>query len=53
MNLDVKLQQLFEKDSLSKNNYYHLTIKTYKDVFEGKFERSELRYLIQEIDNGI
>jgi hypothetical protein len=53
MNVDVKLDKLYEKDSLSNKNYYYLTIKTYKNVFEGKFERSELRYLIQTIDNGI
>ena len=40
-------------ESNSEKSYYYLTIKTYKDVFEGKFERSELRHLISIIDQAI
>ena len=32
---------------------YHLTFKTYNAVITGKFERSELRHLIQQLDNAI
>ena len=36
-----------------KEDYYQLTIQTYKDKLEGIFERSELRELIRVIDNHI
>lgn len=32
---------------------YYVKIKTYKDQIEGKFEQSELRHLIEIIDNAI
>jgi hypothetical protein len=38
---------------LNKEDYYDLTIRTYKDVLTGRFERSELRDIIQTIDNAI
>jgi len=53
MNLTVKIKKANDNTKLSEKSYYNLEIKTYKNTFEGKFERSELRYLIQEIDNGI
>jgi len=53
MNVDVKISKVNDNTSLSEKSYYNLKIKTYKQVFEGKFDWSELRYLIQEIDNGI
>jgi hypothetical protein len=36
-----------------KEDYYLLTIQTYKDTLSGTFERSELREIIQVIDNAI
>ena len=53
MNVKVKIKPVNDESSLSKSSYYYLTVKTYKDTFEGKFERSELRHLIEVIDNGI
>jgi len=37
----------------NKPDYYDLKISTYKEKVEGRFERSELRYLIQIVDNSI
>jgi hypothetical protein len=36
-----------------KKDYYELEIKTYKDTLTGVFERSELREIIEVIDNII
>lgn len=36
-----------------KEDYFELEITTYKDTLKGVFERSELRNLIQVIDNAI
>ena len=32
---------------------YELTFKTYNAQIEGKFERSEIRNLIEQLDNAI
>ena len=32
---------------------YHLKFKTYNATIEGKFERSEIRHMIQILDNSI
>lgn len=37
----------------NKEDYYDLTISTYKDKIEGRFERSELRNMIEILDNSI
>ena len=37
----------------NREDYYDLEIKTYKESLKGRFERSELRYLIEKIDNAI
>ncbi len=49
MNIEVKIKHL---DS-TKDTKYEVYIKTYKDTISGIFERYELRYLIQQIDNAI
>jgi hypothetical protein len=41
------------KEVIGRPDYYELTIKTYKDTLNGTFERSELREIIQVIDNAI
>lgn len=37
----------------NKEDYYDLTISTYKEKIEGRFERSELRNMIEILDNSI
>lgn len=34
-------------------DFFDMEIKTYKESITGKFHKSELRYLIQNIDNEI
>jgi len=38
---------------INKDTKYEVSIKTYKETISGVFEKFELRYLIQEIDNAI
>ena len=47
MNLEASVNKLNEPD------YFYISIKKDNKLFEGKFERSELRNLIQIIDNAI
>jgi hypothetical protein len=48
MKANVKIKKVENRP-----DYYELTIKTYKDVLHGTFERSELREIIGVIDNAI
>jgi len=47
MDLESQITRLEEKD------YFYLWIKKDGNMFEGKFEKSELRNLIEIIDNCI
>lgn len=38
---------------VNKEDYYEISISTYKGKIEGRFERSELRNMIAIIDNSI
>jgi len=48
MNILVKIKNLDDK-----NERYDLSLKTYKESITGVFNKEDLRYLIQEIDNAI
>ena len=48
MNISVKIKNLDEK-----NERYDLSLKTYKDRITGTFNKEDLRYLIEKIDNAI
>jgi hypothetical protein len=48
MRIEIKISPI--EDS---RDYYNLTMKTYKQEISGKFEKSELRELIEKIDNAI
>lgn len=48
MKANVKIKEIQNRP-----DYYELTIRTYKDTLSGVFERSELREIIQCIDNAI
>ena len=49
MNIEVTIKKVAN----TKNNKYDLTLKTYKETISGIFEKGDLRYLIQAIDNEI
>ena len=48
MDLKIKCMELKNKP-----DYFSLTISTYKEKIEGRFEMSELRNMIAIIDNSI
>ena len=52
MNFKIKCEKLKKEDELGENMYL-LDIRTYKGQIIGKFEKSELRYMIEKIDNSI
>ena len=37
----------------NKEDYYDLEISTYKEKLSGRFERSEIRHMIEVLDNSI
>lgn len=55
MKFDLKIEYLGKKEERSdaEKDMYHLTFKTYNAQIEGKFEKSELRHMIQILDNSI
>lgn len=53
MNFNLSLQHLGKTDTKEEKDMYHLSFKTYNTKIEGKFERSEIRHMIQILDNAI
>ena len=53
MKFECKVQHLRKEDSKEDRDFYNLTFKTNNSTIEGKFERSEIRHLIQILDNAI
>lgn len=52
-NLKVDYLGKTENKHEAEKDMYHLAFKTYNATIEGKFERSELRHMIQILDNAI
>jgi hypothetical protein len=52
-NLDIEYLGKKESKSDTEKDMYHLTFKTYNAQITGKFERSEIRHMIQILDNSI
>lgn len=55
MKFDLKLKSLgkTENKSDTEKDMYQLTFKTYNSTIEGKFEKSDIRHIIQILDNEI
>jgi hypothetical protein len=55
MKFDLKLQALgkTEKRGDAEKDMYQLTFKTYNSTVEGKFEKSEIRHIIEILDNEL
>ncbi len=55
MKFDIKIEYLGKRESKhdTDKDMYHLTFKTYNAEITGKFERSELRHMIEQLDNAI
>ena len=52
MQFTVKIRPL-SKDEIKDKDWYDVEIKTYNGKISGRFEKYELRHLIQQIDNAI
>ena len=55
MKFDLKIDYLGKKEKKgdTEKDMYNLSFKTYNAQISGKFERSEIRHLIQQLDNAI
>lgn len=55
MKLNLRIDYLGKKENKgdTEKDMYHLTFKTYNAEISGKFERSEIRHLIEQLDNAI
>ena len=51
--LNIEYLGKIENKHEAEKDMYHLTFKTYNAEITGKFERSELRHLIQQLANAI
>lgn len=55
MKFDLKIEYLGKKEAKgdAEKHLYNLVFKTYNAQIEGKFEKSEIRNMIQILDNAI
>jgi len=55
MKFDLKIAYLGKKEDKSdtEKHLYHLLFKTYNAQIEGKFEKSEIRHMIEILDNAV
>lgn len=55
MNLKLTINHLGKKESKhdADKDMYFISFKTYNAEISGKFERSEIRHIIQKLDNAI
>lgn len=55
MKFDLKIDYLGKKENKgdTEKDLYHLSFKTYNAEITGKFEKSEIRHLIEQLDNAI
>jgi len=55
MKFSINIEHLGKRESKNDTDkdMYHLTFKTYNAEVTGKFERSELRHIIEQLDNAI
>jgi len=53
MKFDLKIEHLSKIDKKEEKDIYHLTFKTYNAQITGKFERSEIRHMIELLDHAI
>ena len=53
MKFECNVEPLGKTEKPFDKFHYYFKFKTYNATIEGKFEKSELRHLIQIIDNAI
>jgi hypothetical protein len=55
MKFTINIEYLGKRENIrdADKDFYHLTFKTYNAEVTGKFERSEIRHIIEQLDNAI
>lgn len=55
MKFDLKVEYLGKKEDKfdTEKHMYQLMLKTYNAQIEGKFEKAEIRHMIQILDNAV
>ena len=55
MKIDITIKELgkSEKRNDTEKHLYQINFKTYNSEISGKFEKSEIRHIIQQLDNAI
>lgn len=53
MNFNLKIKHLGKVDKVEDKDMYEISLKTYNSTIEGKFEKSEIRHMIEILDNAI
>ena len=55
MKFSINIEHLGKRESKkdTDKDMYYLTFKTYNAEVTGKFEKSEIRHLIEQLDNAI
>ena len=55
MKFDLKIEYLGKKEEKhsAEKDMYNLSFKTYNAEVSGKFEKSEIRHIIQILDNAV
>lgn len=55
MKFDLKIDYLGKKEDKgdTEKHMYNLSFKTYNAQIEGKFEKAEIRHIIQILDNAV
>jgi len=53
MQFKLDVSHLYKEDKKEEKDMYSIKLETYNGKVEGKFERSEIRHIIQILDNAI
>jgi hypothetical protein len=53
MQFKLNVKHLYKEDKKEDKDIYSIRLETYNGKVEGKFERSEVRHIIEILDNAI
>jgi len=53
MQFKLDVSHLYKEDKKEEKDMYSIKFETYNSKVEGKFERSEIRHIIEILDNAI
>jgi hypothetical protein len=53
MKFNLNVKHLYKEDKKEEKDMYSLRFETYNSKIEGKFEKSDIRHIIEIFDNAI